>query len=373
MNAERKKEVTIFLVTICLHILILLLAFGAYRMQNQGAGLQYLKERFTTAGDSPHYLFLAEEGYQSEGDQAKLIVFYPLYPFLMRVLGVLLLGNYELAGLLISNICAGLAGVYLYKLVRLDYGEQRAVEAVLLFLLYPFMMFTMGVYTESLFLLLTLAALYQIRQGKWVQVGLLGFAAALCRTQGMLLLAPAVYEWLHQRAESGKSFREYASPRDMSIFLMPVGFLCYLLLNYVKLGDFRAFWEFQQAPPWYQSTHWINANITKDYGMALDYRGLSFIIYWVQIVLIFLALAVLFYGIRKGVRTSLIVYGGIYTCFCYLTGWLISGPRYMLGCVSLFVIFAAVERERVRYVILGVSAVLCMVYTILYIQGQAIM
>ena len=373
MTTERKKELSIFLVTIGLHILLLLMAFAAYRVQNSGAGLQYLRERFTTAGDSPHYLFLAKEGYQSEGDQAKLIVFYPLYPLLMKVLGMILLGNYELAGLLISNVCAGLASVYLYKLVKLDYGEGRAMESVLLFLLYPFMMFTMGVYTESLFLLLTLATLYQIRQGKWVQAGLLGFAAALCRTQGMLLLAPAVYEWLHQRAESGKRFKEYASPKHLTIFLMPLGFLCYLLLNYVKLGDFRAFWEYQQAAPWYQSTHWINANITKDYGMALEHRSLSYIIYWVQILLIFLALAVLFYGIKKGVRTSLIVYGGIYTCFCYLTGWLISGPRYMLGCVSLFIVYAAVEKERVRYVILGASAVLCMVYTILYLQGQAIM
>ena len=373
MTTERKKELVIFLMTLGLHILILLLAFGAYRVQNSGAGLQYLRERFTTAGDSPHYLFLAREGYQSQGSQAKLIVFYPLYPLLMKALGILLLGNYELAGLLISNVCAGLASVYLYKLVKLDYGEQRAAESVLLFLLYPFMMFTMGVYTESLFLLLTLAALYEMRGGRWVQVGVLGFGAALCRTQGMLLLAPAVYEWLHVRAERGKSFREYASIRHLTILLIPAGFLCYLILNYVTLGDFTAFWGYQQAAPWYQSTQWINANITKDYGMALDYRGLSFIIYWVQIVLIFLALAVLLYGIRKRVRTSLIVYGGIYTCFCYLAGWLISGPRYMMGCVPLFIVYAAVERERVRYVILGISAVLCMVYTILYMQGQAIM
>jgi len=117
MTTERKKELSIFLVTIGLHILLLLMAFAAYRVQNSGAGLQYLRERFTTAGDSPHYLFLAKEGYQSEGDQAKLIVFYPLYPLLMKVLGMILLGNYELAGLLISNVCAGLASVYLYKLV----------------------------------------------------------------------------------------------------------------------------------------------------------------------------------------------------------------------------------------------------------------
>lgn len=373
MAAERKKELAVFLATLGLHVLILLMAFDAYRVQNPDAGLQYLRERFTTAGDSPHYLFLAENGYQSEGEQAKLIVFYPFYPLLMKVLGVLLLGNYELAGLLISNVCAGLASVYLYKLVKLDYGEHRAVESVLLFLLYPFMMFTMGIYTESLFLLLTLATLYQIRQGKWVQAGVLGFAAALCRNQGMLLLAPAVYEWLQVRAESGKRLKEYVSWKHLAILLMPCGFLCFLLLNYVKCGKFTAFLDFLEAPPWYQSTKWINENVTKDYGMALDYRGLGYIIYWVQIVLFFLALAVLFYGIRKGVRTSMIVYGGIYTCFCYLAGWLISGPRYMMGCVPLFIIYAAVDKERIRYMILGISAVLCMVYTILYIQGQAIM
>lgn len=373
MVKDRKKEFAIFVMTIMVHILFLLLALAAYRVLNPTVGLPYLYERFTTAGDSPHYLYLAENWYQSEGEQARLIVFYPLYPLLMKVLGIVLLGNYELAGLLISNVCAGFASIYLYRLVCMDYGEEKALESVLLFLMYPFMMFTMGVYTESLFLLLTLATLYQIRQEKWVNVGILGFLAALCRTQGMLLLAPAVYEWLHVQAESGKKWKGYASFKHLMILLIPVGFLCYLFLNFVVLGDFGAFWGYQQGAPWYQSTHWINTNITKDYGMALDYRGLGYIIYWVQIILIFLAVGVLLYGIRKGVRTSIIVYGGIYTCFCYLTGWLISGPRYMLGCVPLFVVYAAVEKDWVRHVILGISAVLCMVYMILYVQGQAIM
>ncbi len=373
MKGLKKRELCILGLTLIVHLVFLCIAFGVYRTQNTNANLQHIYERFTMAGDSPHYLYLAENGYQSEGEQAKLIVFYPLYPLVMKIVGVILLGNYELAGLLISYVCSGLASIFMYRLVKLDYGEERAVESVMLFLMYPFMMFTMGVYTESLFLLLTLSGLYQIRKGAWEKAGILGFFASLCRMQGMLLLAPAVYEYFQVRAEEGKSWREYANKKHLLMFLMPLGFLIYLLLNLVIAGKWNAFWDYQQAPPWYQSTHWINANMTKDYGMALDYKGLNYIIYWVQIVLFFVAAFALFYGIRKKVRSSIIVYGGIYTCFCYLTGWLISGGRYMMGCVSLFVIFAAIEKEWVRHFILGISAALCMIYMILYMQGQAIM
>ncbi len=373
MKVLNRKEISIFLLTLGIHLFFLCIAFGVYHTQNTGADVKYIYDRFTAAGDAPHYLYLAEHGYQSEGEQAKLIVFYPLYPLLIKILGTLLLGNYELAGLTISYICSGLASIFLFKLVEIDYGEARAVESVLLFLMYPFMMFTMGVYTESLFLLLILAGLYQIRKRAWVNVGVLGFLAALCRMQGMLLLAPAVYEYLQIKAQSGKKWKEYMDKKHILILIMPVGFLCYLLLNQIVAGKWNAFWEYQQAPPWYQSTHWINTNLIKDYGMALEHRSLSFIIYWVQIVMFFVAAVALFFGIKKKVRTSVIVYGGIYTCFCYLTGWLISGGRYMMGCVSLFVIYAAIEKEWVRHLILGMSGTLCMIYMILYMQGQAIM
>ena len=157
------------------------------------------------------------------------------------------------------------------------------------------------------------------------------------------------------------------------LIFMPLGFLLYLLLNLIKQGNCFSFMAHQSAPPWYQSIQWINANLTKDYGMAMEYRVLGYFIYWVQIVLFFIATGVLLYGIRKKVKSSIIVYGGIYTCFCYLSGWLISGARYMLGCVSLFIVYAAIDHRLVRRVILVFSTALCMLYTILFLQGQAIM
>lgn len=362
------------LLTIILHTLIMLIAFQAYKAQNPEAGYSLIYERMTTAGDALHYLFLAQEGYQTSGEKENLIVFYPLYPLMLRILAkYFLFQNYELAGIFISQIGTGIATVFLYKLIRLDYEEERAIETVFLFLTYPFMMFTMGVFTEGLFLALTTAALYYIRKHKWEQVGILGMAASLCRMQGILLMVPALYELVFSLTRKKSDWKGHLEKRQLMLAFMPLGFLAYLLLNLIKQGDCFSFMKHQSAPPWYQSIQWINANLTKDYGMAMEYRALGYFIYWVQIVLFFIAIGTLLYGIRKKVRSYVIVYGGIYTCFCYLSGWLISGARYMLGCIPLFIVYAAIGNRAVRRAILVLSTALCMLYTILFLQGQAIM
>lgn len=369
-----KKEIFLALMAIGFHLLILLMAFWSYHMQNPDAGLDLIYERMTTAGDAPHYLFLAKEGYQSAGEKANLIVFYPLYPLLIRLTAnLLLMRNYELAGILISQVGMGIATVYLYRLIRTDYCEERAVDGVFLFLTYPFMMFTMGVFTEGLFLALVISALYYIRKHNWVWAGILGMCASSCRTQGMLLLAPALYELVYMYTEQKKKWRTYFNWRQLFICIIPFGFIFYLLLNYIKQGNLFAFIGHQSAPPWFQTTQWINENFTKDFGMAQEYRVLGYFIYWVQMALFFIAVGMLLYGIKKKVRTCLIVFGGIYTCFSYLPGWLISGPRYMIGCVPLYFICAAIEKASVRKAVLMGSTALCVLYTILFLQGQAIM
>lgn len=369
-----QKELMIFLLAIFLHALIMGIAFIAYRAQNPDAGYALIWERMTTAGDAPHYLFLAKEGYQSSGEKENLIVFYPLYPMMIRILArCFLFQNYELAGIIISQLSTGAAAVFLYRLLRLDYKEEPSADAVFLFLTYPFMMFTMGVFTEGIFLALSIAALYFIRKHAWVKVGILGMLASLCRIQGVLLLVPALYELIVMLAEKGPEWKQFLNRRQWMLPLMPVGFFAYLILNFIKQGDCFSFMKHQSAPPWYQSIQWINANLTKDYGMAMEYRVLGYFIYWVQILLFFIAIFTLLYGVCKKVRTSIIVYGGIYTCFCYLSGWLISGARYMLSCIPLFIVYTAIDNKFTRKIILILSAALCMLYTILFLQGQAIM
>ena len=168
---------------------------AAYCIVHGGwAGLgEGLWQRFTTAGDSPHYLYLAQNGYQRSGEQSNLIVFYPLYPLLLRLLGALAGGRYALCGMALSQLCFGGAAVCLRALAgrRLPAGGARCAAAALL--LYPFAFFAFGVYTEGLFLLLSLAALYLLETRRWGAAGVAAALAALCRTQGLALLFAALF------------------------------------------------------------------------------------------------------------------------------------------------------------------------------------
>jgi hypothetical protein len=118
------------------------------------------------------------------------VVFFPLYPFLMRWLGFLIGGHPILAGLLISLASFGGAVAILYRLAALDLGESGAWTAVLLLATFPFAIYYSAVYTESLFLFVTAAAFYACRRGRLGWASLAGLAAGLTRPNGCWLAVP---------------------------------------------------------------------------------------------------------------------------------------------------------------------------------------
>jgi hypothetical protein len=118
------------------------------------------------------------------------VVFFPLYPLLMRWGGVLLGGYPMLAGLIISlaAFAGGLA--LLYRLAILEIGEDHAWRAVLLVAVFPYALFFSAVYTESLFFLLTVGAFYAMRRGRLGWAAACGLAAGLTRPNGFWLALP---------------------------------------------------------------------------------------------------------------------------------------------------------------------------------------
>lgn len=118
------------------------------------------------------------------------VVFFPLYPLLMRWGGALLGGHPLFAGTLISLATFAGAIALLYRLAALELGEDKAWPVVLLLSTYPYALFYSAVYTESLFLFLTVGAFYAMRRRRLVIVALLGFAAGLTRPNGFWLALP---------------------------------------------------------------------------------------------------------------------------------------------------------------------------------------
>ena len=374
MNAEKKKKIKTWLLIACaslgLHYLMLILAHLVITGHFSWAELwQLAVSRLTEPGDATRYLDIAQNGYVKTGENAINLVFYPLYPYLVRALGWIT-GNLPLAGVIISQLGYGAASILLYELILLDGGKRNAWDGVLLMALYPFSMFAMGVFTEGLFLALTIGCLYAMRKRNYIAAGIVGFFAALTRTQGMLLFFPAVYEIISLRLGAEK---KRIKIKDAFLLLIPAGFGVYLLINYLLHGNPFQFLIYEAGQPWYQSTRWIGDNIAQHFTMAQEYAGLAWIIYWVQIALYFLALATLFYGVMKKERLMYLLYGGVYLGFSYLSGWMISGGRYMLGCVPLFIILSKTRDGMGRRLLILGMGMLFFVYSLFFLQSYAIM
>ena len=118
------------------------------------------------------------------------VVFFPLYALLMRWGGAALGGHPLLAGLIVSLAAFSGALVLLYRLALLELGEDYAWRVVLLISTFPYALYFSAVYTESLFLLLSVGAFYAMRRGRLGWVAVCGFAAGLTRPNGFWLALP---------------------------------------------------------------------------------------------------------------------------------------------------------------------------------------
>ncbi|MBE5928699.1 MAG: hypothetical protein E7267_04935 [Lachnospiraceae bacterium] len=361
----------LFIVSIAVHWIIMFLGFFVFKqIEDPGSGFfAFFYEKFVVAGDTPHYINIAKNGYAAVGETANQIVFYPLYPFLMKIFGFIF-KDYFITGVFVSNVCLGISAIYMYKLCNRELGENAAKDGFIIYLLYPLEAFLISVYTESLFIMLTLMCLYYIRENKWLIAGITGLLAALSKSQGIALFVPAVYEAVVYMVRNKRFY-----VKSLLVCLIPCGTGIYLLINKIVQGDFMAFVAHQAAEPWYNVSHWISSNLSQHYGMATD-EGLFYlaiIIYWAQIILYFVGMVALFYGIKKKIAPSIIAFGGAYMFLSYLHGWLISGPRYMLSCVTLYIIYAAIDNKIVKQVIFVIFGLLCVFCTLLMWRGDPIM
>ena len=375
MNKKAKQRVfTWFLIAAAvwaLHDLALVLScfFVHGSVTWQGIG-ELIVSRLTEPGDAVRYLDIAKNGYTATGDNAINLVFFPLYPYLIRLFAFVF-GHEAICGLVISRLCFAGASVLLYEWIVL---ERKSADdgwlGTLLMALYPFSVFVMGVYSESLFLLTSIGCLYLIRRRKFAWAGAVGCLAALCRVQGMLLILPAAYELFRLRlGEEKRRLR----PWDALTLLIPAGFGAYLLINLALHGDPFRFLQFEAGEPWYQTSQWISRNIALQFSLSQQYEGLSWIIYLPQIVLYFLTLLTMFFGAKRRVPTAVLLYGGAYLGFTFLSGWMISGGRYMLSCVPIYLILPAVKSTAGRRLLLLAFALLNGIYSLLFYMSYAIM
>jgi hypothetical protein len=190
------------------------------------------------AWDGDWYRGIAEVGYGGLPDEA--IRFFPLFPLLGRLVGILFLGREWLGLVVVANLGALAAAVVLRRLVIVVGGDREiASRAVWLLLLSPAAFVLVWSYSEAIFLSAAVAAFIALRRRLWWWAGALGAAAALARPVGVLLAGVALIEALRAPGVVGVLGRAGRSGRVAAVVGPVLGLAGFLLWAEASTGDWR--------------------------------------------------------------------------------------------------------------------------------------
>ena len=300
--------------------------------------------------DALHYQKLAVQGYSAVGDMRPAMVFYPLFPWTIRFLAVVV-NDYLVSAFLVSTLASIAAGILLYRLVQLDFSRATANLAVWFLFIFPTSYFLHIGYTESLFLMLALGCVLAARTERWVLAGLLGALACLTRGNGLVLVPALLIEAGHQYWTTRRWNWQW-----LCVAIVPLGFGGYLWLNYHAAGDpfaflpiRKEFYHISMAPPWTGVREAIGSlSRTPSQAQIVGVQECLFI------ALGFVCTIVSWIKLRP-------IYG------VWMTGnWLLftsvsfvaSVPRYTLTMFPIFFLFAMLARRRLWLVIITVWSLL---------------
>jgi len=302
-----------------------------------------------TRWDAKAYVDIAHDGY---GAVPANNAYFPLYPFLIRVLATIFGGSgdaYLAAGVLISNVALLVALVYLASLVAIDHDAAAGARAALYLLVFPTSVFLAVVYPESLLIALSIGAVYHARQGQWLPAAVLGALAALTRPFiGAAVALPLAIE--AYRRSGVRAALAAAAPAAVAL----VGWLVVL---WRITGDPKAIltaeanWGVGPSVPFEAFTDLFDPKV---YGFPYFVLGFTLFIG---------ALVILSW---RFLRPSLAAYATVVFLISVATGSLTSSPRYYLSVFPAFMVLALVARGWTGLAYVAVGATISVIFTAMY-------
>lgn len=288
--------------------------------------------------DGVHYLEIASLGYF----KSFLTAFFPIYPILIKLLG-LLLGNQFLSSIILSFVFTYLSVIGLYRL--------GGLKPVILLLSFPLSFFLLCSYTESLFLSLTVWSYIFYKKGSiWPSI-LLGSMATATRVYGAIFLIMILY------LAFKKSF--YLFPKK--IFLMSLGLLGYMTFLYLNFHDPIAF--FHNLSAWGKNVLTFPPQTIFRYLKILVFVSPKLPQYYVALLELSAAIfgSIVAWYFYRTEKIEYLIYVFLGVVVPMMTGTLQSLPRYL---VSLFPIYMVHYKRSHLYLLIPLS--LCLQFGIFY-------
>ena len=234
--------------------------------------------------DSVFFLRIAEHGYDRTS-----AAFAPLYPGLVWLVGHAFFGQYVIAGIAVSLAAALGSFILLHRIAEERLGADGARRTVLYLAVFPMALFLQAVYSESLFLLLVLAAFALAERERFGGAGIAAGLAILTRVAGIALLpALALLAW--RQRDRLRAFAGLA-------LSLPIAAV-YPLILWRQIGDPWAFAHAQDrwhrhlshAGPlggiWNALVHWTPSGAGVHHAVAVSAEDLAFLLLFIPLTVI---------------------------------------------------------------------------------------
>lgn len=333
----------------------------------------------TARWDSLWYTRVADLGYGYEvrlpgGDVHSNLAFFPLLPWLERLVSAVSPLSYADAGLLVSTLASLAAAWGIFAVADHVYGPRVGVCAALVWAVLPVGIVQSMAYSESLFTALAAWSLYAVLTGRWVTAGLLAAFAGLTRPVGAAVVAALWVAAITSFVRDRSARPTHGAPvfrRALGMLLAPLGAAGYVLwvghhtgkgpLGYL---DVQAGWR-NGFDGGYAFARFVGDKFTS-FPSAL--AGVGLIVGVALIVWLYVTC------VRQGQPVPLLVYAGIVVALALCaSSYFGSKPRLLLPAFPLLLPLAlALARLRTSRsaLILGGVAMASALYGAFWLNGS---
>lgn len=294
--------------------------------------------------DGRHFLEIAKSGYQVDFQLA----FFPLFPLLIRTVGMVL-PNLLVSALLINLVATWLGLLILYQLVKVEYSDQVAKLTILALVTFPTAFFFLMVYSEATFFLLTMLTFEMLARKRWWWAAIFSGGATATRFVGLSVSLAVLIT---------------TKKRLVLAILSVIGLIIYSGSLLIAKGN--PFYYFVAEAHWQRIPWWPGIGFLDNLKL-LTRNGFNFV------VLADLLIAV--FGLGLAIRTFRFlprrysVYALSSLLIPLFTPTLLSFSRFILPVFPIFILIGLSKDKYLLRIYFTVSTLTQISFIILFING----
>ena len=275
--------------------------------------------------------------------------FFPLYPNIVGFVSDITTLGPVFTGILLNQLFIFITAVYFYRLLRLNFNDLNSRFGVVILVFSPFSVYFASLYTEALYIMLSVVGFYYLRTSRQLTASILGGLLAATRPVGIMFMVPVFINFIRHRKPLTKLI--------LALALSSAGLVCYMLFLHYRAGDFLAFKHIQKG---WGRTGWDTAHLGKQIcAMITDFH--NSVLFLISVLLSLYMLVKKYY--EEALFNLACILPGV------LTGTMMSEGRF---CGTLFTFYfglvvLAEKSWTIKISVLMISLVLYMSYYVYWV------